>query len=81
MRRGQASAALLDQLRPLVQEQMDKVDARVFARIRSGDPLTADIALQCWLEKYAFAQLLRTLEKDETAGRSAGKRVEPEMKA
>ena len=75
----QASAEL-----PLTEELLDKLDravaTRIFATLLRGEPLDPTVAVQAWVEKFAYRQLRTRLTQRVLMGQTAGEDLTPDMK-
>lgn len=74
----QASAEL-----PLAEELLAKleraIDTRVFATLTRGEVLDPTVAVQYWVEKFAYRQLRRRLTQRVVMGQTAGEDLTPDM--
>ena len=74
----QASAEL-----PLTEELLDKLDravaTRIFATLLQGEALDPTVAVQAWVEKFAYRQLRTRLTQRVLMGQTAGEELTPAM--
>lgn len=75
---GNALAAVMPYLEHELAAMSAALEKRIYADI-DGGRLTAERAFDAWLEKRAYARLLRRLTKQIRAGNTASVRVAPYM--
>ncbi len=77
LKAGELAADVL----PHVTEMLDGLDRsvsrRVFMRINSGDGLPPELAVEAWLERYAYHRLRTRLTQASQVGQSASADLEP----
>ena len=75
----QASAEL-----PLTEDLLDKLDSavatRIFGTLMRGEALDPTVAVQAWVEKFAYRQLRTRLTQRVLMGQTAGEELAPDMK-
>ena len=68
---------------PLTEELLVKleraIDTRVFSTLTRGDALDPTVAVQAWVEKFAYRQLRRRLTQRVVMGQTAGEDLTPDM--
>ncbi len=64
----------------LVLDRLEQaVTRRVFQRLRSGETLDPQFAVQCWMELFANARVRSSLTKGIAVGQSAGETISEQM--
>lgn len=68
---------------PLTREMVERMNAaterRIFIQLQRGEPLTAEVAIQGWIERYTHHILLRRLTQQVRMGQTAGEDLTPDM--
>ena len=68
---------------PLTKELLDKLEhaiaTRIFAPLLHGEALDPTVAVQAWVEKFAYRQLRRRLTQRVLMGQTAGEDLTPDM--
>ncbi len=78
--RGRTAGILSEFLKEQFDTQMRAIDNRIFAAFNKTGAIPADVAIQAWLEKFAIWRLRASLLREQNAGASAGRSLEPHMK-
>ncbi len=77
LREGELAADVL----PVVTEMLDNLDKsvsrRVFRHISSGEGLPPEVAVEAWLERYAYHRLRTRLTQATQVGQSAAENLKP----
>lgn len=75
------AGAMASDALPLITEMLDGLDKavsrRVYTRISSGDGLPPEMAVEAWLERYAYHRLRTRLTQATKVGQSASGDLEP----
>jgi len=58
-----------------------EIEKRVFARLKSGEPLSGDMAVQSWLELHAVHRLEQHLRRRIQLGEAAGEELVGKLEA
>lgn len=77
--RGRLAGATLDLVENVLDGMERRVDQRVMALLSAGKGLTDEQAKQAWYEKWSVHELRVKLRGMATSGKSAAKRITPNM--
>lgn len=76
---GQQASEELPLTREMVERMNTATERRIFIQLQRGEPLTAEIAIQAWIERYTHHILLRRLTQQVRMGQTAGEDLTPDM--
>ena len=74
-RAGSAAHNLLIYLEEHLSTRRNTIISRVFHRFEAHEGLSAEHAIQAWMQLYELESFARSLRKKETAGENASKRL------
>ena len=77
---GQAASTELPMTEKLLLKLEKSVETRIAMILESGEALSPDIAIQAWIEKFAYRRLHRRLTQQVVMGQNAGEELAPHMK-
>lgn len=62
-----------------VQQQKEVVENRIFNRLDQGEELDGQLAIQSWVELYAYHRIERRLLKQQKRAQNAGEQLQGKM--
>ncbi len=72
-------AAATPALGQMIDRMEHAVTMRVFQRLRTGETLDPQFAVQAWMELFAYARTRSSLTKAQAIGQSAGETISEHM--
>lgn len=76
---GQQASAELPLTEDLLAKLEAAIDTRIFGTLTGGEALDPTVAVQGWVEKFAYRQLKRRLTQRVLMGQTASEDLAPDM--